>query len=340
MATVKDIAKKADTSIRTVSLVLNGKHEENRISEKTAKRVLQVAKSLNYRPSSSARNMRNGSFNAISMLLGANENRSYSWFPMELTNSIGDELARHNINMLMARVSDAHLVSKSYVPKILSEQNSDGFLVNYIVGMPKKFIDLVHQYSIPAIWMNVKLKNDCVYPDDFNAGYKAADYLIRKGHRKIGYVGWGTEQIKPHYSIEDRMQGYFYRMEEEKLEPITYLIADPDSNILKISPFEWIKAMDFPTSVIAYKEMDAIRLKCAAAENGMKVPEDLSIFTFTNSLQAPHIPLTSVKIPFEETGRISVDTLLKKIKQPSKLLPPVPVKGEIIYENITVSDKN
>ena len=336
MVTIKDVAKKSRTSIRTVSLILNNKHRENRISEDTVERVLRIARKLNYRPSASAISMRTGCFNTVSMILGATDDPGYSWYPVELLNSISDHLGKHRMNMLLARIADYQLTSEEYLPEVLREQHSDGFLVNYIVSMPREFFELVHRCRIPAVWLNTKLENDCVYSNDIDAGYRAADCLLAKGYRDIGYIGWKIDRVTPHYSMDERKCGYMSRMEKENLEPRVYLIEDPDFTLPTTPPLTWLKALGFPSAVIVYKEMDAIRLQCAAAEQGLKVPGDLAIFTFVNSLQSPHIRFPSIEIPFAEIGRIAVETLLEKIKNPGKLFPPAAVKGRTVSLDLLI----
>ena len=66
---------------------------------------------------------------------------------------------------------------------------ADGMIVNYTHEIPQAMLDLVHAHHAPAVWINVKLAKDCVFPDDVNAARSVTEELIQLGHRRIAFAG-------------------------------------------------------------------------------------------------------------------------------------------------------
>ena len=313
--TIKDIAKSLGISPMSVSYALR----DVAGSPKTRKRVLRVAKELGYKPNVSARAMATGKFGCVSLLLSTFANRSN--VPSGLMNGIQDELIECDLHLNIAKLPDEKLTDGGYVPKILRELMVDGLLINYTDHIPQQMLDLINQHGVPAIWINSKHQSDCIYPDDFDAGRRAAEYLMKLGHRQIAYVNYSG---MAHYSGYDHMAGYQDVMRQAGLESRLFIfegkgVKREDRPALAKGMLE---APDRPSAIITEGSTAVGPILLAAAAIGLQIPRDMSIVAFAPEFEnTSGVAITTLLNPIYEMGQVAVGMLLKKIEIPNRLLP-------------------
>jgi LacI family transcriptional regulator len=334
--TIKEIARKTGLSIPTVGNVLG--RAAFRYSAETRKRVLEAAAELGYKPNASARAIRNGRFGCAALVLSRSRQQTHSHIPPGLLDGLDDELARHDMHLTVSRLSDEELSSAEFLPKVLREAMADGMIVNYTHEIPRPMLDAIHAHHTPAVWLNAKLSEDCVYPDDFNASVLATRELITRGHRRIAFLHLVSPEVYPgktfeeasprmHYSVSDRLDGYLSAMSGAGLSPV---VAHADRFIPEQEQFAACRAIlrsdNRPTAFLVYAERDVSSLMCAAAELGLSVPKDLSILVYSPS--EPWIcgkRISIVQIPTTEMGCQAVQMLRKKMESPNEICAPVSV---------------
>ncbi len=322
---IKDIADRAGVSTMTVSRVLNRKTGQTRPEAiERAQRIRQIARDLGYRPNDIAQTMRTGRFNAISLILGAQEEcPGWGWLPQSLMYGINQ--ATHDAGLLlnMAAPSNEELTSDEHMPRALQQWCSDGLLVNYITHMPPKMAEVIDHYRIPTVYLNVKRKFDAVYPDDVDAAEQATQQLIALGHRRIVYLGPDAgSPDESHYSQADRIAGYRRAMVGAGLE--AHCVDDTSCFHQRRVPANWAQVMAHrPTAVLVYNGTLALRAMNAARDAGLAVPHDLSIATFTDDWNGDcgGQPFSGMRLPFADIGRAAVQMLQQKIKQPEEHIP-------------------
>jgi LacI family transcriptional regulator len=340
--TIKEIAKKTGLSIPTVGNVLG--RSASRYSEATRVKVREAAKTMGYRPNSSARAMRQGKIGCAALVLSRTRQQTHSHIPQGLLDGIDDELNLHDMHLAVTRLTDEELSQHDFVPKVLREYMADGMIVNYTHGIPPEMLDLIHAHHTPAVWLNAKLGEDCVYPDDLRAAMLATQRLIEIGHRRIAFVhlippGFFTGTFAQnwpgmHYSVHDRDAGYREAMRNAGLTP---RIVKHDNFVDEgQEQSEALRAMltgeDRATAVLVYSDHDVSLLMCIAAELGLSIPKDLSVLTFFPTepwIGGRHI--SSVRVPTAEMGRRAVRMLLKKITVPEEPCAPEPVMYEAVF---------
>ena len=341
MATLSEIAREAGVTIKTVANILGRQEPEIRPSAAArARRVRDIAARLNYRPNAAASAMRSGSFNNISLIIGGTgKDHGFGWIPPSMLSGMYTRAHQAGVTLSVAELSDDDLTNDATMPKLLRDRCSDGIIVNYIVDMPIRLIDLMDRYRIPSVWTNVKLPQNCVRPDDIAAGTMATEYLLKLGHRKIGYVGWWGYGDQGHFSQVDRLQAYEQTMSAAGLIPRTALrtqasIDKPDFGVAQT----WLAQLDQPTAIICYKEVDTILLRFIIERMGLRIPQDISIITFADQWghTTDGLPFTSVDLPFAGIGGKAVEMLMARIRdqgesQAAIVLPPT------LYEGSTVS---
>ena len=340
--TIKEIARHTGLSIPTIGNVLG--QSGGRYSAATRARVMKAAQELGYRPNASARAMRRGRIGCATLVLSRSHQQTHSYIPPGLLDGIDDELGRHDMHLTISRLSDEELSESSCLPKVLREYMADGMIVNYTHEIPEPMLEAIRTHRTPAVWLNAKLAEDCVYPDDYAAARSTTDRLIKLGHRRVAMLhlisprplaGYTFQAAfgRLHYSTNDRANGYRAAMIDAGLMP---RVANHDRFVDEADQLDLCRALlsgsDRPTAVIVYSEYDLSVLMAAAAGLGLSVPRDLTVLTFSpTEFWVAGRFVSAIEVPTAEVGRRAVRMLLKKIATPEATCPPEAVPYEAVF---------
>jgi LacI family transcriptional regulator len=324
--TLKEIAYSAGVDVSVVSRVLNNKADQYRISRRCQEKVKKIALELGYIPNAYAVGVKTGRFNCVALLHGDFTNKSY--LPEKLLCEIHLNLEKQGKHLLLARIPKES-VKGQQLPMIFRSLMAEGLIVNFYQDMPAKIRQALVQTQIPKIWLNDKLEFDSVYPDSFSAAKRAAEYLIRLGHRKICYCDIYSHNQKPnaHYSVADRRNGYREAMQEAGLSP--YDISPPaelklEASIDKQADFFYsiLKAPERPTAMLFYWGYSIPAIFSAAARLNLQIPRDLSVITFAGETdQRVGLCSTAIIEPETSMAREAVAMLRKKMKNKDIPIP-------------------
>ena len=308
--TIKDIAAELGISASTVSRALKD-HPD--ISIKTKKAVNELAEKLHYKPNVVALSLRNSKSNIIGVIIPELIHHFFS----SVISGIDDLAYNNGYSVMIAQsnesfereVSETHAMMASRVAGVL-------------VSVSKKTTDFAHfqnleDNGIPVVFFDrasKDVKMDKVVVDDFDGAFKAVDYLIKTGCKRI--VHFGTSQ---HLLIgRNRQNGYLHALFKNG-------IAIDESLIFKCDDYDeaWflteklIKSGNIPDAIFAVNDMTAIGALQAAKHQGLKVPEDISVIGFTNGRIATMTdpPLTTVEQHGYEMGQIAVRMLLNHLEK-------------------------
>jgi LacI family transcriptional regulator len=318
VCTQSDLARAAGVTRLTVRRALSG---GKGVGEATRKRVIRLARQLGYRPNAAARAMAERRFNAIAII-------KITGTPAGLSGGIhhGIEMEANKLDfhVMTGYVSREDLISQRSLPRILREWLVDGLLVGFAADIPPKMQEVVRQFRIPTMWMNVKLLEDCIYPDDYAAARDAAARLIGLGHRRILYLG---PDEGAHYSIPDRARGYADVMREAGLAP-RRLGEGPSQAHEPIASV--LREPERPTAVLAGTYSPIVPV-IAALSAGLRIPEDVSVM----GLVDPSVPpvmgdvgavlmgktVSAMRLPVYAIGHMAVRRLVEKIADPAVSFP-------------------
>lgn len=187
---------------------------------------------------------------------------------------------------------------------------------------------------------------DCVLHDHYLAAYQITNYLIDRGHKKIGFL---TNQIDVARSREERYQGFIQALVDNHVGIYTNLIysVEEQNGVIKrvnISEDPIIKVlMEYldnsrdMTAICCTEDLLAIKLIYAAEKLGIRVPQDLSVTGFTDNqmIDLYPLPLTTVKQPTELFGESAIALLKERIETPDEQLKTIKLET-IIVENKSV----
>ena len=315
------IADEVGVSTMTVSRVLSGQTKEVwRSSSKRADEIRRVADKIGYRPNAAAKAVVSGRFGAISLLHGDLRKQVF-FLPRTLMLGIHDALVERNLHLTSAVLHDDRLADEAVVPKLLRELAADGLLIDYRVSIPDRLLDLVQKLRLPSLWMNTKVEQDCIYPDDIDGGRRAARHLLELGHRRIAFVSHSvspepTGGLVEHHSVQDRLSG---AREEMCRCGLDLQVVHPRSIVPTAERAAWLAECllktDRPTAVIAHSQFEALAVQTAAWRRGLVVPQDLSIVTFHDEpLDVHGETMTTFVVPFAEIGRRAVGHLWDRVE--------------------------
>lgn len=306
--TIKDVARKSNVSVATVSRILNNLEG---YSEETRRRVMQVIDEIGYRRNDIARNLKIKSTNTIGVLLpkvGTN-------FYIEILNGIEDAAHNDGYSVIICNVGDNGERTEEYI-RIMIERQVDGIIVcslppekslieNIIgVNIPVVLISTIYSgYSIPYIKV-----------DDYKASYAAVEYLIKMGHKDIAMVGGSP--LDPIAGIP-RLQGFIDALRNNKLKVRENLIKHNGFSFKDgiTSMEQLLKEKEKFTAIFAACDEIAVGAISVAHKRGLKIPEDISIIGYdgTQVAEMCYPPLTTLVQPFYEMGEKAVKTLIQKI---------------------------
>lgn len=313
--TRKFIAKKADVSTATVSYVLN-KIPHSRISEKTQKRVLAVAKKYNYFPNILARSLAMkktfniGFINTLPLISFLGDPFQNSIFA-----GIESEIEKNGYSLIFSLLKDPDEINFS-VKKMICGNIVDGIVLYGKVE--EDLVKYLYQNNIKFVLIDYYLENiktTSILPDNIQGAYEATKYLIKKKFKKIYCINGDTK----HPSYKERPKGYKKAMKEANLEP-KILTANPYIEETYIFIKKLIQKKDLPQAFFATGDNMAIGILRCLKDNNIKVPEQINIMGFDNChhLDREKIQLTTMNVPKIKMGEEAIKLLLKIIKKDQK----------------------
>ncbi len=322
--TIKDIAENVGVAPSTVSRVLNNSASKIPIAEKTRKKVMDAARKLNYAPNVNARRLTRKDTNTIAILLPSCviEGRNiFSDFTLvRMLEGVEEAILKQEYRLLMVFKSEKFIARREYL-RLFHEGSIDGLIIwgyNYL----DNYIDDLRDY--PVVLTNSRPLDSAginfVGHDNFNAARIITQMAIDKGHRRLLYIR-GSEEVS---IAHERYDGFKQAVADNGLPQDgidvlqgSFFIEDGCQALLKLHESGRIKDFD---AIICANDDTAIGCYRAAAELGIKIPEDIAI-TGGDGVQ-PHLELNPTLTTFQadcaEMGRVAVVRLLELIKKKRK----------------------
>jgi DNA-binding LacI/PurR family transcriptional regulator len=312
------LAKIAGVSAVTVHKALSG---QKGVSEQKRRQIEDLAAKHGYRLNAAARATREGRTGNVAMVLSTHKSRSH--LPPAMVMAIHDELERRQLQLSLTKLPDQRLADAGYVPQILREFVADGLLINYTHAAPPAMLELIQRHAIPSVWLNVRRESDCVYPDDFGAGRLAAESLLDRGHRRIGFVDFASDAGRPeqhHFSSAQRRAGYEAAIRDAGLSPVVHQQDLPGHERLAAAR-DLLDQPGAPEAWIGYGGYEINALLLAAAGRGAD-PAAVPCVTFgSHAYDGLGFPVPTVLLPEADMGRTAARMLTEKIDRPRRPLP-------------------
>ncbi len=308
MANIKDVAKRANVSITTVSHIIN---KTRYVSDELTERVNKAMEELDYHPNSLARGLRSGKTKTIGLVIPDISNQFFA----EISRKIEDRGFENGYSVILCNTNDSPQKEKTYIDVLLAKKVEGIIFISTIVESNN--IDKVMEFNIPTVVVDriIKdIKSDTVLVNNSKGGYTATKYLLDLGHRRIGCIE-GPSPITP---SAQRVEGYRQALQEEgiKIDPDLIVTGDFRYESGNKAMRELLALPNPPTAVFACNDMMALGAIQAINDSGMNIPNDISVIGFDNIPFSETIypTLTTMAQPIYEIANLIVDLLISRIK--------------------------
>ena len=300
---MSDVARTAGVSVATVSKVVNGRWG---VSQATVDRVQQVIDQLGYEASLGAQSLRSHRTNVLGILVA-----EFEPFSTELLKGASRAVADTEYELL-AYSGGARGADVGWERRSLSRLS--GTLIDGAVIVTPTVLETKPGIHVVAVDPHTGPSGlPTVDSDNFAGAALATNYLLRLGHRRIGFLG-GRQDLE---SARLREAGFRRAMADAG--------APVDEALVRVGGYrpetaegparELLKHAERPTAVFAANDLSAIATMDVARALGLAVPEDLSVIGFDNvpesALASP--PLTTISQPLQRMGATALLLLVDLI---------------------------
>jgi len=316
VVTMKDIAREAKVSRPTVSMILNGRDSEVRISEETRKRVLETARVLDYRRNEIARSMVTGKTNFIGFM----DAEITTEYTAKTLSGAVDEAEKHKYFMKIFPYHHKELF-KGIVDSAL-EQRPAGIICR---SLDEELLEYLHsecvRFDIPLVVIGSGFFHDWgirVATDDLAGAELAVRHLIDLGHRRIAHVS--LERGRGF--VEARREGYIRAMSNAGLKtPDEYFMHEEKLDCIETRIGGLFSGKNSPSAIFCSSDSVAMVILRSLRKTGLSVPGDVSVVGYADLEMArlADPPLSTVTEPFKEVGRTAIKALISEIESKEKV---------------------
>jgi LacI family transcriptional regulator len=332
MATLQDIAVAVGVTSTTVANALKGR---GNVSEITRRRILQTAQELGYRPNELARSLAQGKTFTLGFLLPTIANPFYP----EIAEAIERTASQHGYQMLLCNTFYDFEAGRQHLERLVNRW-VDGIIV---MGSSLDTNDIMVQFQrgLPVVlcdWQENEIpeKIPQVSVDFRRAGSLAAHHLLDLGHRDIAIIVDEPQQTL-------RLEGFRLTLEEAGITLSTEMIQQGHSTIESgyIATKRLLSSDVHPTAIFATTDWMALGAIEAILDEGLRVPQDISIIGLDDIVVSAHIrpPLTTVAVPKTQLAMEATQLLLGLINETAGLTLSRLIEPALIVRKSTTIPK-
>ena len=329
MATIYDIAKKANVSSMTVSRVIN---KSKKVSDSTRIKVEKVIKELNYIPNSSARYLTSKKSNILSLIITDITNPFFT----KLARGAEDKAKEMGYRLLLCN-SDEDINKESDYINMLISTGVDGVMITPSEDASSRNLQTLNKCNIPFILLDRKITGincDEIHGDSHNGTRKVLEYLIEKGHKRIAIIN-GPLNISTARERQDAyidiLTSYNLPIHEDFILQSHYKNESTNISTLLSMPLD-----EQPTAIFAANNFIAINTIKELRAQKVRVPEDISVVCFDDldpSLDLNPF-LTVAAQPAYTFGFMGAQMLIERIEKTAPLeFKKVVLPSELIIRN-------
>ena len=332
MATMIDVANRANVSVATVSRVLNGLKT---VDPELAKRVHDAVAELQYEPNFTARNLRCKESRTLVILTPNITNPYYS----NIISGIAQGAQEHGYSYFLFNTEGKREKDEQILERLRKRQADGAILLAAELGA-----DWIDEYAqeypiVQCSEFDPKFNIPHVSIDNYKATQDAMHYLISKGHTRIGTISSENN----FFSTAERLRGYRDALLQAHLpvneDYIRFATRDYTFKTGFKAAYSMLKEKDRPTALFCISDMLALGAIASAKELGLSVPEDVSVIGFDDVEYTTmfHPYVTTVVQPCFQIGHTAMDMVCKLIQHKEVdtgvLLPHHLVQRESVAPN-------
>jgi LacI family transcriptional regulator len=310
--TIYDVAELAGLSISTVSRVLNSPEQVN---ETNRIKVLAAIDRLGYVPKAEARARALQGTRRIGVLTPFFTAPSF----VQRLRGIDAALAPTYYELIIYTVDSLNRL-KGYLASLPLTGNLDGLIVMSLPVSAEEADRLIERRLVTVL---IECQIACfssVEINDWQGGRMAAEYLLKKGHRRLAFLG---DIHPPDYAIRPvvaRYEGFCEALVEAGVQlPAEYVksswYAQEQS---RQAARQLLELPEPPTAIFAAADIQAIAVMKVARDMGLRIPQDVAVLGFDDLDIADYVGLTTICQPLDDSGQIAAEMLLARIADPDR----------------------
>ncbi len=302
--TIKDVARQAGVSFKTVSRVING---QRGVSEEVEARVRAAIAELGYVVNYSARSLARGDSTVMGIIIPRiTDPRS-----LDLIYHVADVAERSGVSIVI--LSRPTIEQGASVGQFIGH----GMFGSLMVMGPRSvnaYLPVIRALNIPTVVVESLMDDEaegvvpCVASDNLGGARRGMNYLLELGHRRIAFIA-GIES----YQNRMRQRGYAEALQAAGIAP--------DPALVRSGRWTWqggheqvdalMSLQDPPTALFCANDTMALGALCALRERGFRVPEDVSVLGFDDipAAEGSRPALTTVRQPTEEMVELAFELL-------------------------------
>ncbi|EHR0219380.1 LacI family DNA-binding transcriptional regulator [Clostridium perfringens] len=317
MASIKDVAKLAGVSVSAVSKVFNGYTD---IGEKTKEKVIKVAKELEYSPNIVAQSLSKKQTNSIALILSNfNESNGEDGTVFKVMSGVFQGCSENGYELSIFTATQSQQQEKSYY-QMCRERNVGGVIIMGLKTTDRYFTEIINS-EIPSVVVDTQIigeNTSSISIDNIKAAKEAVTFLIKNGHRNIGFINGHNKAVVS----KERREGYIQALREEGIKVKERFIGDCEYSEIKsyMNAERYLKKNPELTAIFFASDFMAIGFMRRCKEIGVKVPEDISVMGFDDINLCKYVspPLSTINQDFWKMGYESVKLLLGTLKYNKK----------------------
>jgi LacI family transcriptional regulator len=324
--TIAEVAREAGVSSQTVSRVINNRPD---VSPETRQKVQQVINKLGYQPSALARGLASRRTRTLGLITADFSD----YFFTQVIAGAEVEARKHGYFFMLGSTERNPQDEPEYI-RLLTEHHVGGILFarpstepdhHHLLGLLRDGVPVVTTaYYLRGANLTV------VDVDNADGAQQATSYLLECGHHQIAMITGPTTWK----SVNDRSQGYKFALEAADIPFDTSLIAEGDwSYPSGYRAMQELLDRGRPFSALfAQNDQMAIAAIRALREVGRRVPDDVAVVGYDDIPAAEYCdpPLTTIRQPMQEVGRVATRLLIQAIEQPDTDEGEVLLKAELV----------
>jgi LacI family transcriptional regulator len=329
---IKDIARRANVSMATVSLVLNNKAG---VSPETRRRVLSIIDEMGYKPNLPSRQTptRRGTIRFI-VFNSHGQVVADTPFFASLTGAIDAESKKDGFRLVISHISERDIEAELRL--IREEQTLEGFILlatEMNEGHLQHFLELDTPFVVLDSYFEMKPLNQVVI-NNCEGVCKAIHHLYEKGHRQIGYCG-SSVMIN---NFLERNQAFIQATRQLKI-PVQ------ERHIFRVQPtidgayqdmlVRLSDSSDLPTALFADNDLIAMGVMKALKDKGISIPGDVSLIGFDDLpfCEVTDPPLTTIRVFNRSMGKLAVKRLKSLIEEGTEEFVKIEVGTALIQRD-------
>jgi LacI family transcriptional regulator len=306
---LQDIADRAGVSVMTASKAMR---EGTDVAVQTRARVRLLAQQMGYVPNSMAQGLRNRKTCLLGLVLSTVSNPIYA----RTISAIEEGAHEWGFDLILAHTLNSPEREEACIRRLLARR-VDGLLIFpvYRLAPTAAIYDVVWQRQTPTVILGQRApfcaQFHNVECDDVAGSYQMTRHLLELGHKKIGFLcgppgaPWAQE----------RLEGYRRALRQEQIEPDDRLIFTAGAT-MEEGEKAALQMLDESVSMTALQAADHLAAMGAAnvfLQQGIRIPGDLSIGGFGNTLMSEHfrVPLTTMRQPKMRLGAAAMEIMQK-----------------------------